>query len=127
MGVDEVVVKILLVEDNIATTEAVALCLELYKPEAVLITTTTGAEALKRLHSESFDCVLVDLGLPDMDGLEVLAEIRNCSTARPVVVSARRGEDVIARAKELGAAQYVTKPFSHQSLIGCLSAVFPAN
>ena len=114
--------KMLLVEDDRATVETIALCLEINRPDVTIISTASGREALEYLRSETFDCVLLDLGLPDMDGLDVLAQMRR-STARTVVVSARRGEDMISRAKELGASQYITKPFSHQSLLTCLGTV----
>jgi two-component system KDP operon response regulator KdpE len=76
-----------------------------------------GREALERLALEGADLVVLDLGLPDMDGQEVLAELRAWSRVPVVVLSVRAGEGEKVRALDAGANDYVTKPFGVQELI----------
>jgi two-component system, OmpR family, KDP operon response regulator KdpE len=115
--------KILLVEDDMATMESVRFCLEIYKPEYALATTDRGTEAIQKVKSEAFDCILIDLGLPDMDGLEVLRRIREFSQIPAIIVTARHQKDSISRATELGANKYITKPFDHHDFIASLESI----
>jgi two-component system KDP operon response regulator KdpE len=71
----------------------------------------TAASALKQLAEEEFDVVLLDLGLPDTGGLAVLEQIRKTSTVPVVVLSVRNDEDCKVKALDLGADDYITKPF----------------
>jgi DNA-binding response OmpR family regulator len=74
---------------------------------------TTGAEALERLVGGEVGLVLLDLGLPDIDGLQVLAEARARGVAIPVIViTARTDPRDRATALELGVQSYLTKPFA---------------
>ncbi len=83
---------------------------------------TMGAASIKALHalraSEHFDAILLDLGLPDGDGLDVLRQIRSEGSFVPIIVLTRR-TDVDARIKalELGADDYVTKPVDPRELL----------
>ena len=80
-------------------------------------TAKTGLEALEALIKEEYGCVLLDLGLPDMDGKDVIAQARAISRAPVVVVSARdTGKEKIA-ALDLGASDYVSKPFDAAELM----------
>ncbi|MDH2903365.1 MAG: response regulator transcription factor [Actinomycetota bacterium] len=85
----------------------------------------TGAEAHQLLSSslESFDLVLLDLGLPAMTGVEVLTQLRQRDAALPVIVLTARAEvsDKV-RGLELGANDYVTKPFSFAELLARIRA-----
>ena len=65
--------KILLVEDDNATVESIKFCLEIYKPGATLVTTDHGIEAVQKLKSAAFDCVLIDLVYVPIE-LQVLSE-----------------------------------------------------
>jgi two-component system, OmpR family, KDP operon response regulator KdpE len=115
--------KILLVEDDIGTVESIKFCLEIYKPEATLVATDRGLEAVEKLKTEAFDCVLIDLGLPDIDGLEILRRVREFSQVPAIVVSARHQKEAVSKAKELGVSQYITKPFDHRFLIESLNSI----
>ena len=72
----------------------------------------SGATGLSRAESRRPDLVLVDLGLPDMDGLEVVRALRRWSTAPIIVLTARHAEDEKVALLDAGADDYVTKPFS---------------
>ncbi len=79
-----------------------------------------AAEALELLSSLTPDVVILDLGLPDRSGFEVLEEIRKRSSVPVIVLSVREGETDKVRAFELGADDYVTKPFGMAELVARL-------
>lgn len=79
-----------------------------------------GAAALKQLTEDKPDLVVLDLGLPDMNGLEVIRAIRKISTVPIVVLSVRGDEQSKVAALDLGADDYVTKPFGMEELIARL-------
>jgi two-component system KDP operon response regulator KdpE len=76
-----------------------------------VIVATTGKDALKAAATQSPDVILLDLGLPDMDGKEVISDIRNWSKTPILVLSARDREAEKIAAFDLGADDYVNKPF----------------
>jgi two-component system KDP operon response regulator KdpE len=81
-----------------------------------------GERALQLLETESPDIVLLDLMLPDVDGLELCRAIRERSTVGVIVVSARGGERDKVSALNVGADDYMTKPFSIEELLARISA-----
>lgn len=82
-----------------------------------VLTATTGAEALKSAATHAPDVILLDLGLPDMDGKEVITRLRTWSTAPIIIVSARDREAEKIAAFDLGADDYVNKPFGIGELL----------
>ena len=82
----------------------------------------TAAEALRLMRHVSPDLVLLDLGLPDKDGLDVIREIRARSPVPIVVLSARGEEAAKVTALDLGADDYVTKPFGAEELMARMRA-----
>jgi len=82
-----------------------------------VIKASKGREAVSIIASHCPDLVLLDLGLPDMDGLEVLKEIRAWTAVPVVVVSARSHEREKVEALDLGADDYITKPFGTAELL----------
>ena len=85
-----------------------------------VIAATSGAEALKAAATQAPDIVLLDLGLPDMDGKTVIAELRAWSKVPIVVLSARDREAEKISALDLGADDYVNKPFGIGELMARL-------
>lgn len=77
----------------------------------------SGGEGLRRLAGEGADLVILDIGLPDMEGHEVLAELRQWSQVPVIMLSVRAGEAEKVRALDNGANDYVTKPFGTQELM----------
>jgi DNA-binding response OmpR family regulator len=77
-----------------------------------------GARALDLVHAAEYDLVILDLGLPDMDGLAVLQKIRNRKTSSPVLIlSARGAVDERVKGLETGADDYLVKPFAFVELL----------
>ncbi len=83
---------------------------------------TDGASGLATVARERPDVVIVDLGLPDMDGAEVIRGIRGWSTAPIIVLSARGNETTKVAALDAGADDYITKPFGMDELLARLRA-----
>jgi two-component system KDP operon response regulator KdpE len=109
--------KILLTEDDEATIESIELCLKAFSPELTIIPALSGAEALSNLMNDVYDVMLLDLGLPDMDGIELLGRIRKFSDIPVIVVTARHNPESEANARRLGIYEYVSKPFDFKKLI----------
>lgn len=108
--------KILLVEDDPAIIRLLKVALETngYIP----VIAKNGIGGISSYLSEHPDLVLLDLGLPDIDGMEVLSQIREMSEKIPViVVSARGSEEEKVEALDAGADDYVTKPFNVAELL----------
>jgi DNA-binding response OmpR family regulator len=113
--------KILVVEDDPGTREIVTRALRCAGYET--IDAVDGTRALDVVSSARPDLVVLDLGLPDVDGLEVCRRIRLDSQVPMVMLTARREEDEVMRAFKLGADDYVTKPFSARLLTARVAAV----
>ena len=77
----------------------------------------SGAEALRLIHHRTPDAAIVDLGLPDMDGLDLIARIRAAHELPIIVLSARTDEQAQVRALDSGANDFVTKPFRERELL----------
>jgi two-component system KDP operon response regulator KdpE len=82
-----------------------------------VLTAATGAEGLAMARSHNPDIVLLDLGLPDMDGGRVLESLRQWSPRPVLVISARNQEQDKVQALDLGADDYLTKPFGAEELL----------
>ena len=115
--------KILVVDDAPEIVDSVRLGFAVQWREVDLLAAGTGQQALELVERESPDLVLLDVGLPDIDGFKVLQEIRFFSDVPVVMLTAR--DDTIDKVKglELGADDYVTKPFNHLELLARVKAV----
>lgn len=82
-----------------------------------------GGEGLRALAGEGADLVILDIGLPDMEGHEVLTELRQWSQVPVIMLSVRGGEAEKVRALDNGANDYVTKPFGTQELMARVRAL----
>jgi two-component system KDP operon response regulator KdpE len=107
--------RILIVEDENTICRFLTATLNAYGYE--VSRAASGGEALSMISSRCPDLILLDLGLPDMDGAEVLRSVRGWSDMPVIVVSARSGESDKVDALNLGADDYLTKPFGTDELI----------
>jgi len=115
--------KVVVVDDSPEIIEVVSLCFQLRWSGAEVLSAPNGTKGLDLIEAESPDIVILDIGLPDMDGFQVLREIRRFSQM-PVIMLTVRGEDTdVAKGLELGADDYITKPFSHIELVARVNAV----
>ncbi|MEU5509071.1 response regulator [Streptomyces fungicidicus] len=112
--------RVLVVEDDPQLVRALVLNLQArhYGVDAA----PDGATALRLAAARQPDVVLLDLGLPDMDGADVIKGLRGWARAPILVLSARQGSDEKVAALDAGADDYVTKPFSMNELLARLRA-----
>jgi two-component system KDP operon response regulator KdpE len=82
-----------------------------------------GKQALQRIRNENPDLILLDVMMPDMDGFEVLEMVREVSTVPVIMLTAKGEENDRVRGLELGADDYITKPFSTRELTSRIKAV----
>ena len=115
--------KVVVVDDAADIVEVVSLCFQLRWTDAEVLSAAEGGEGLTLIEAEDPDIVILDINLPDMDGFQVIRELRRFSQV-PVIMLTVKGEDTdIARGLELGADDYMVKPFSHIELIARVDAV----
>lgn len=113
--------KILVVDDEEAIVEFVDI--NLHRAGYEVVKAYNGQEALDRLHSESPDLMVLDVMLPDMDGFEVCKRVRATHTL-PIIMLTARAEDMDKiRGLEIGADDYMVKPFNPWELIARIQAI----
>ena len=113
--------KILIVEDDKSIMNLISTTLKIN--QYAYITASNGNEAISLCASHHPDLILMDLGLPDIDGIEVIKTIRTWSLTPIVVISARGEDDDKIQALDNGADDYLTKPFSVAELLARIRAV----
>lgn len=114
--------RVLVIEDDPGNMELVLDRLSGFGMRAV--PAMTAAEGLARVSEQVFDVVLLDLRLPDADGLEVLSQLRADYPQSPVVIMTAHGSpDLEAEAIASGAAHYLLKPFSRKALLEAIRVV----
>lgn len=109
---------ILVVEDDGAVRNLISTTLETHDYKYLLA--STGAGALLEASSHNPDVILLDLGLPDVDGIAIIKKIRSWSNMPIIVVSARNEDNDKIEALDAGADDYLTKPFSVEELLARL-------
>lgn len=115
--------KVLCVDDALDILEVLGLSLKMRWPDAEVLKAEDGPTALTLFERENPDLLIVDLGLPGMDGYEVIRRIRLYSDVPMIILSVRDEEQDIVRGLELGADDYITKPFGHLQLLARVQAV----
>jgi DNA-binding response OmpR family regulator len=113
--------SVLLVEDDPVVRSAVARALD--GLGYAVLPVGTAMQALREISGETFDLVVLDLGLPDVDGADALRMMRGVCDVPVIVATARDDEAEIVRLLNAGADDYLVKPFSSEHLAARLSAV----
>jgi len=109
---------ILIVEDDAPVRNLISITLKTH--DYKYLTAPTGRDAVMLATSHNPDVVFLDLGLPDMDGVEVIRQIRSWSNMPIIVISARSEDEDKITALDAGADDYLTKPFSVDELLARL-------
>jgi two-component system, OmpR family, KDP operon response regulator KdpE len=112
---------VLVVDDEPRIVNFVRMNLEL--EGCRVISASNGREALERIRDNLPDIVLLDIMMPGMDGFEVLRRLRQFSSVPVIVLTAKDQEDDRIQGLELGADDYIGKPFSHRELLSRIRAV----
>lgn len=115
--------KILVIEDDSELVELISIALEIGWPEAKLISTHLGKSGVELVSEENPDIVLLDLGLPDKCGFEVLRAIRSFSDVPIIIETVNKNEDDVVKGLGLGANEYIYKPFGKLELLARIKTV----
>jgi len=115
--------KVLIIEDDKKIIEVICLAFEIRWPEIEVISTHLGRKGAELVETENPDLVILDLGLPDTSGFDVLKEVRAFSKV-PILILTVRGEEAdVVRGLEWGADDYMTKPFRQLELLSRIRAL----
>jgi two-component system KDP operon response regulator KdpE len=112
--------RLLVIEDEVDIRRAVGAALRDHHP--AIIEASTGAAGVDAVDASHPDLIILDLGLPDLDGLAVCERIRAMTVAPIIVLTARHGETDTVALLNAGADDYITKPFSTQELAARVAA-----
>lgn len=102
--------KILIVEDDISVSEMIQNYLE--KEGYKVVTALEGEEGMQKFQNDTFDLIILDIMMPKLDGIEVMKQIRRDSSVPILIVSAKDTDVEKVLGLELGADDYIAKPFS---------------
>jgi DNA-binding response OmpR family regulator len=122
-GSEEKRVKVLVVDDEPDVIKMIAMSFHMQQPAWAVVGAQDGPEALESIERERPDVVLLDVGLPEMDGFEVLQAIRLFSDVPVIMLTVKDDEMSKVQGLERGADDYVTKPFGHLELLARVRAV----
>ena len=114
---------VLIVEDTAEVVDIIDVSLKIRWPDCEVTAVSRGSMAMGVLAVNKPDLVILDLGLPDMDGLELLADMRRVSTVPVIILTSRGHEAARVRGLETGADDYIVKPFSSSELLARTQAV----
>lgn len=114
--------KVLIIEDDAEIVKSISLSLRIRWPETQIITTHLGHKGIEIAESELPDIIILDLGLPDMSGFDVLEKIRSFSSIPIIILTVKADEVDIVRGLECGADDYIVKPCSQLELLSRIKA-----
>jgi len=114
---------VLIVEDTAEVVDIIDVSLKMRWPDCEVSSVARGSMVTGILAANKPDLVILDLGLPDMDGLELLADMRRVSTVPVIILTARGHKAARVRGLETGADDYIVKPFSASELLARVRAV----
>jgi two-component system KDP operon response regulator KdpE len=109
--------KVLLIEDDKEIIDAIVLAFQIRWPEAKVVSSRLGEKGIDLVETESPDIVILDLGLPDISGFDVLKEIRRFSDVPTIILTVRSDEADVVKGLEWGADDYIVKPFRQLELL----------
>ena len=118
--------RAVIIEDDAEITEFASIAIGVGWPNATVVCVDHGSSAAQLIADHNPDVVILDLGLPDISGFDVLKQIRGFSEVPVVIVSVRDDEPSVVKGLEWGADEYVVKPFGQLELLARVRAVLRA-
>ncbi len=115
--------KVLIIEDSPEVAESISLCFKIRWLEVEVSVAAEGVKGVETVKSETFDLIILDINLPDIDGFKVLNQIRSFSKVPIIIVTVRGNEHDQAMGLEMGADDYIVKPFRPRDLVARANAV----
>jgi DNA-binding response OmpR family regulator len=115
--------KVLIVDDDAEVVDAVGVALQFHWPDVLVLSATGADQGAELFYQHDPDLVLLDVSMPGRNGFELLREIRRVSDAPVLMLTGRADETDVVRGLDLGADDYLTKPFSHLELLARIKAV----
>lgn len=115
--------KVLIIDSDQHTIEAISLAFVKHWQEAQVVSTNLGEHGIAMLSKEAPEIIVLDLNLPDIDGFQVLKQIRLSSQVPVLILTTRNEEANIVKALEWGADDYLVKPFRQFELLARLKAL----
>ena len=115
--------NILMIDDDPLVVDQVELLFSMKWPEVGFISASEGGPGYQLAEIVKPDLIILDMGLPDIDGLEVLRQIRKSSQVPIMVLTMRNQSFIEARARELGGNDYVVKPFDPDDFLSRVKAL----
>jgi two-component system, OmpR family, response regulator VicR len=115
--------KLLIIEDDADIVNAISLAFRYYWPDVELFSTHLGTQGIELTRNEKPDVILLDLGLPDITGFEVLQQIRRFSSVPVLILTVRSSEEDVLKAIEEKANAYIVKPFRQMELMKRLESI----
>ena len=115
--------KVLILEDDNEIVDAITLAFQIRWPEAKVVSTRLGRKGVELVETEAPDIVILDLGLPDISGFEVLSQIRLFSHVPIIILTVRSDESDVVKGLEWGADDYILKPFRQLELLARVKAL----
>jgi DNA-binding response OmpR family regulator len=115
--------KVLIIEDDHEIIEVLKMVFGMRWPDAKMVSTDMGEKGIELVESENPDVVILDLGLPDISGFDVLKQIRTFSNVPVLILTVRGEESDIVKGLEWGADDYMVKPFRQLELMSRIQAL----
>ncbi len=115
--------KVLIIEDDREILELLSVCFELNWPDVTIVETDLGKKGIELVKSEKPGIVILDLGLPDTNGFDVLKEIRSFSDVPLLILTIQGEEEDVVKGLEWGADDYMVKPFRNYEFLSRVRAI----
>ena len=113
----------MIIEDNAEVVEAVSLCLQIRWPDADISYAYGGLTGVQMVEAQEYDILILDINLPGINGFEVLRRIRSFSMVPVIILTVRGWEEDQVEGLELGADDYIVKPFRPRELVSRVNSV----
>jgi two-component system KDP operon response regulator KdpE len=115
--------KILIIEDDIDIISMISLTLKMRWPEMEILQSNSGNEGIKMAKAQQPDLIILDLGLPDIEGFDVLKQVKSFLNVPILILTVRNDDKYIISGLELGADDYMVKPFNQLVLLARVNAL----